>query len=211
MDWSDAFAGLEHIDEELDAEQKKYEDELQIFPPIELRFAAFDMCSFENMQVCILGQDPYHGQGQAMGLSFSVPTNMKIPPSLRNIFKELKNDLGIERNNPDLTDWAKQGILLLNTSLSVREHCPNSHSKIWKDFGDNIIKFISDNKQDIIFILWGKASTSKSDLIDSKKHYILTASHPSPMSANRGGFFGCKHFSKTNEILQKLGKKEIIW
>tara|TARA_Y100000748_G_C15493768_1_gene487460 strand:- start:211 stop:792 length:582 start_codon:yes stop_codon:yes gene_type:complete len=192
-------------------EQKKYEDELQIFPPIELRFAAFDMCSFETMQVCILGQDPYHGQGQAMGLSFSVPTNMKIPPSLRNIFKELKNDLGIERNNPDLTDWAKQGILLLNTSLSVREHCPNSHSKIWKDFGDNIIKFISDNKQDIIFILWGKASTSKSDLIDSKKHYILTASHPSPMSANRGGFFGCKHFSKTNEILQKLGKKEIIW
>lgn len=211
MDWSDAFSGLEHIDEELYVEQKKYEDELQIFPPIELRFAAFDMCSFEKMQVCILGQDPYHGQGQAMGLSFSVPTNMKIPPSLRNIFKELKNDLGIERNNPDLTDWAKQGILLLNTSLSVREHCPNSHSKIWKDFGDNIIKFISDNKQDIIFILWGKASTSKSDLIDSKKHYILTASHPSPMSANRGGFFGCKHFSKTNEILQKLGKKEIIW
>lgn len=211
MDWSDAFSDLQRVDEELYVEQKKYEDELQIFPPIELRFAAFDMCSFEKMQVCILGQDPYHGQGQAMGLSFSVPTNMKIPPSLRNIFKELKNDLGIERNNPDLTDWAKQGILLLNTSLSVREHCPNSHSKIWKDFGDNIIKFISDNKQDIIFILWGKASTSKSDLIDSKKHYILTASHPSPMSANRGGFFGCKHFSKTNEILQKLGKKEIIW
>lgn len=211
MDWSDAFSDLQRVDEELYVEQKKYEDELQIFPPIELRFAAFDMCSFEKMQVCILGQDPYHGQGQAMGLSFSVPTNMKIPPSLRNIFKELKNDLGIERNNPDLTDWAKQGILLLNTSLSVREHCPNSHSKIWKDFGDNIIKFISDNKQDIIFILWGKASISKSDLIDSKKHYILTASHPSPMSANRGGFFGCKHFSKTNEILQKLGKKEIIW
>ena len=211
MDWSDAFSDLQRVDEELYVEQKKYEDELQIFPPIELRFAAFDMCSFEKMQVCILGQDPYHGQGQAMGLSFSVPTNMKIPPSLRNIFKELKNDLGIERNNPDLTDWAKQGILLLNTSLSVREHCPNSHSKIWKDFGDNIIKFISDNKQDIIFILWGKASISKSDLIDSKKHYILTASHPSPMSANRGGFFGCKHFSKTNEILQKLGKREIIW
>ena len=147
------------------------------------------------MQVCILGQDPYHGQGQAMGLSFSVPTNMKIPPSLRNIFKELKNDLGIERNNPDLTDWAKQGILLLNTSLSVREHCPNSHSKIWKDFGDNIIKFISDNKQDIIFILWGKASTSKSDLIDSKKHYILTASHPSPMSANRGGSVSYTHLT----------------
>jgi|TARA_B100000085_G_scaffold274652_1_gene291556 uracil-DNA glycosylase len=215
MTWDKLFEtyndDLNNINKEIQLEQTKYENQLQIYPPINLRFAAFDICAFENLKICILGQDPYHSEGQAMGLSFSVPSNMKTPPSLRNIFKELQNDLGINRTNPDLTDWATQGILLLNTALSVREHCPNSHSKIWKSFGNNVIKFISDNKQDVIFILWGKYAQSKSNLIDITKHYILCANHPSPMSANRGGFFGNKHFSKANEILRNLGKKEIAW
>ena len=153
-----------------------------------------------------MGQDPYHQEGQAMGLCFSVPVDIKIPPSLVNIFKELYQDLGIQKIDGDLTSWAKQGVLLLNSSLSVRESCANSHSKLWKDFTDNAIKYISDEREGIIFILWGTNAKSKKKFIDDNKHYILESNHPSPLSANRGGFFGCKHFSKCNEILLRNNK-----
>ena len=202
---------LIEIDEYLEEEKHKYSGELQIFPKEDLRHLAFDLCSFEDIKVCILGQDPYHQEGQAMGLCFSVPVDIKIPPSLVNIFKELYQDLGIQKIDGDLTSWAKQGVLLLNSSLSVRESCANSHSKLWKDFTDNAIKYISDEREGIIFILWGTNAKSKKKFIDDNKHYILESNHPSPLSANRGGFFGCKHFSKCNEILLRNNKTQIEW
>ena len=202
---------LIEIDEYLEEEKHKYSGELQIFPKEDLRYLAFDLCSFEDIKVCILGQDPYHQEGQAMGLCFSVPVDIKIPPSLVNIFKELYQDLGIQKIDGDLTSWAKQGVLLLNSSLSVRESCANSHSKLWKDFTDNAIKYISDEREGIIFILWGTNAKSKKKFIDDNKHYILESNHPSPLSANRGGFFGCKHFSKCNEILLRNNKTQIEW
>jgi|TARA_B000000557_G_scaffold120328_1_gene97730 uracil-DNA glycosylase len=202
---------LIEIDEYLEEEKHKYSGELRIFPKEDLRYLAFDLCSFEDIKVCILGQDPYHQEGQAMGLCFSVPVDIKIPPSLVNIFKELYQDLGIQKIDGDLTSWAKQGVLLLNSSLSVRESCANSHSKLWKDFTDNAIKYISDEREGIIFILWGTNAKSKKKFIDDNKHYILESNHPSPLSANRGGFFGCKHFSKCNEILLRNNKTQIEW
>jgi len=202
---------LIEIDEYLEEEKHKYSGELRIFPKEDIRYLAFDLCSFEDIKVCILGQDPYHQEGQAMGLCFSVPVNIKIPPSLVNIFKELYQDLGIQKIDGDLTSWAKQGVLLLNSSLSVRESCANSHSKLWKDFTDNAIKYISDEREGIIFILWGTNAKSKKKFIDDNKHYILESNHPSPLSANRGGFFGCKHFSKCNEILLRNNKTQIEW
>ena len=202
---------LIEIDEYLEEEKHKYGGELRIFPKEDLRYLAFDLCSFEDIKVCILGQDPYHQEGQAMGLCFSVPVDIKIPPSLVNIFKELYQDLGIQKIDGDLTSWAKQGVLLLNSSLSVRESCANSHSKLWKDFTDNAIKYISDEREGIIFILWGTNAKSKKKFIDDNKHYILESNHPSPLSANRGGFFGCKHFSKCNEILLRNNKTQIEW
>ena len=202
---------LIEIDEYLEEEKHKYSGELQIFPKEDLRYLAFDLCSFEDIKVCILGQDPYHQEGQAMGLCFSVPVDIKIPPSLVNIFKELYQDLGSQKIDGDLTSWAKQGVLLLNSSLSVRESCANSHSKLWKDFTDNAIKYISDEREGIIFILWGTNAKSKKKFIDDNKHYILESNHPSPLSANRGGFFGCKHFSKCNEILLRNNKTQIEW
>ena len=170
-----------------------------------------NICEFNNLKVILLGQDPYHQKGQAMGLSFSVPENIKIPPSLVNIYKELKTDCNLQLLHGDLTKWAKQGVLLLNTSLTVRESCPNSHQKYWRPFTDNLIKYISDNKEGLVFLLWGGHAKNKKKLIDFNKHYVLEANHPSPLSANRGGWFGCKHFSKTNDFLQKNGKKEICW
>tara|TARA_B100000003_G_scaffold208956_1_gene231510 strand:+ start:1457 stop:2110 length:654 start_codon:yes stop_codon:yes gene_type:complete len=202
---------LIEIDEYIEEEKHKYRGELRIFPKEDLRYLAFDLCSFEDIKVCILGQDPYHQEGQAMGLCFSVPVDIKIPPSLVNIFKELYQDLGIQKIDGDLTSWAKQGVLLLNSSLSVRESCANSHSKLWKDFTDNAIKYISDEREGIIFILWGTNAKSKKKFIDDNKHYILESNHPSPLSANRGGFFGCKHFSKCNEILLRNNKTQIEW
>ena len=175
---------LIEIDEYLEEEKHKYSGELRIFPKEDLRYLAFDLCSFEDIKVCILGQDPYHQEGQAMGLCFSVPVDIKIPPSLVNIFKELYQDLGIQKIDGDLTSWAKQGVLLLNSSLSVRESCANSHSKLWKDFTDNAIKYISDEREGIIFILWGTNAKSKKKFIDDNKHYILESNHPSPLSAN---------------------------
>jgi uracil-DNA glycosylase len=184
----------------------------KIFPAGNNIFNAFNQTTFENVKVVILGQDPYHGSGQAMGLSFSVPKGVKPPPSLVNIFKELKSDIGLPiPTNGDLTPWAKQGVLLLNAVLTVREDEPASHAKIgWMHFTDAVIKKLSDEKKGIVFLLWGKFAEQKQILIDETKHFVLKAAHPSPFSADKG-FFGCKHFSKTNELLAKQGLQVIDW
>ena len=183
-----------------------------VFPKDDKLFNAFNITSLENMKVVILGQDPYHGKEQAHGLSFSVPNGVKTPPSLRNIFKELQADLNVPVSlNGNLSHWAKQGVLLLNATLTVREKEAGSHQKLgWENFTDRIIEKISKKKEGIIFLLWGAFAQRKSILIDAKKHHILTAAHPSPFSAYRG-FFGCKHFSKTNEILIKNNQRPIDW
>jgi uracil-DNA glycosylase len=184
----------------------------KIFPAGNNIFNAFNQTTFDNVKVVILGQDPYHGSGQAMGLSFSVPQGVKPPPSLVNIFKELKSDIGLPiPTSGDLTPWAKQGVLLLNAVLTVRENEPASHAKIgWMDFTDAVIKKLSDEKKGIVFLLWGKFAEQKQILIDETKHFVLKAAHPSPFSADKG-FFGCKHFSKTNELLAKQGLQVIDW
>lgn len=183
-----------------------------IYPPGPLIFNAFKQTPFDRVKVVLIGQDPYHNKGQAHGLSFSVPDGVSKPPSLNNIFKELKNDLGIEiPENGNLIKWAQQGVLLLNASLTVRQNEPGSHANIgWLQFTDNVIKRISDDKEEIVFLLWGKFAQEKQSLIDETKHFVLKAAHPSPYSANNG-FFGCKHFSKTNELLMKQHKTPIDW
>lgn len=182
-----------------------------IYPAGKDIFKAFDLCPIDNVKVVILGQDPYHGPGQAMGLSFSVPDNIPAPPSLKNIFKEIESDLGIKMSGcPNLESWAKQGVLLLNAVLTVRRAEPTSHSKIgWQNFTDEVIRILNQRNSPIIFLLWGNYARSKAMLIDSSKHYVLEAAHPSPLA--RGAFFGCKHFSKANSILRQLGKQEISW
>lgn len=183
-----------------------------IYPPGSLIFNAFAQTPFDKVKVVILGQDPYHGPGQAMGLSFSVPDGIPQPPSLQNIFKELHSDIGMPiPKTGNLTPWAKQGVLLLNASLTVRANEANSHSKIgWTVFTDAVIKKISDEKSGVVFLLWGRFAQEKQTLIDVSKHHVLKAAHPSPLSAHNG-FFGCKHFSKTNELLIKEGKQPIDW
>ncbi|MFA6741129.1 MAG: uracil-DNA glycosylase [Arcobacteraceae bacterium] len=191
---------------------KRYETSI-VFPEKQNIFKAFSLSKIEDLKVVILGQDPYHGFGQAQGLSFSTPKEIKNPPSMMNILKEIKDDLQRDSicTNGDLTPWAKEGVLLLNTILTVEESLPKSHHKLgWEIFTDNIIKYISETCENVVFLLWGSPAISKSKLIDTKKHHILNAPHPSPLSSYRG-FFGCKHFSKTNEILKSLGKKEINW
>ncbi len=191
---------------------KRYET-TTVFPEKKNIFKAFSLTKLDNLKVVILGQDPYHGFGQAQGLAFSTPANIKNPPSMQNILKEIQSDLGKKSicEDGDLTPWAKQGVLLLNTILTVEEAKPKSHHNLgWEVFTDNIIKYISDNCEDTIFILWGSPAISKTKLIDTKKHHILTAPHPSPLSSYRG-FFGCKHFSQTNNILKSLNKEAIIW
>ena len=180
-----------------------------VFPPSEMVFNALSLTPPENVKIVILGQDPYHDNGQAMGLSFSVPDNIKSPPSLKNIFREIEQDLGILMpDKGDLTNWAKQGVLLLNTVLTVLPHTPQSHkNKGWEIFTDEIIHYINNNLNNVVFMLWGSYAKKKSSLIDNNKHLILTANHPSPLSANRGGWFGCKHFSQANEYL----KEPINW
>ncbi|MCT7542426.1 uracil-DNA glycosylase [Aliarcobacter cryaerophilus] len=197
------------LKEEID---KRYET-TTVFPEKQNIFKAFYLTKLDNLKVVILGQDPYHGFGQAQGLAFSTPANIKNPPSMQNILKEIQSDLGKKSicEDGDLTPWAKQGVLLLNTILTVEESKPKSHHNLgWEVFTDNIIKYISDNCEDTIFILWGSPAISKTKLIDRKKHHILTAPHPSPLSSYRG-FFGCKHFSQTNNILKSLNKEAIIW
>ena len=179
------------------------------FPKKEDIFTAFDLCEYDDVKVVIFGQDPYHDEGQAHGLAFSVLNNV-APPSLKNIFKEIENDLGKKRINPNLSDWAKQGVLLLNNTLTVKCHKANSHKKIgWQTFTDNVVKELNKKDNKIVFILWGNNAIAKEKIIDPK-HIILKSVHPSPLSAYNG-FFGSKVFSKTNQILKGLGYKEIKW
>lgn len=184
-----------------------------IYPPGQLIFNAFNHTPFDKTRVVILGQDPYHNPGQAHGMSFSVPTGIKPPPSLVNIYKEIQKDIGVDMPpmNGNLTKWADQGVLLLNAILTVRANEPASHSKIgWMSFTDAVIQKISNEKSGVVFLLWGKFAQEKQVLIDETKHHVLKAAHPSPFSADKG-FFGCKHFSKTNEILAKDGFTPIDW
>lgn len=182
-----------------------------VFPPREEIYTAFDLTPFENVKVVILGQDPYHGEGQAHGLAFSVNDGIKLPPSLRNIYKELEDDLGIKRYSGSLKDWAREGVLLLNTVLTVDESQANSHRGLgWEVFTDSVIEAVSDNLEGVVFILWGKPAQSKIKLIDTTKHHIIQSVHPSPLSAYRG-FFGSKPFSQTNDYLVSQGFKAIDW
>ncbi len=182
-----------------------------VFPPGREIFKAFELTPVQDVKVVILGQDPYHGYGQAMGLSFSVPDGVPAPPSLKNIFREIETDLGIRMSGrPNLEPWARQGVLLLNAILTVRAGQAASHSRIgWQEFTDAVIKYISDNCEGVVFLLWGNFARSKKALIDTSRHYVLEAAHPSPLAG--GAFFGCRHFSKTNEILASQGKAPIDW
>ena len=192
----------------LEEEYKNY----TVYPPKKDILNAFFLTPYSEVKVVLLGQDPYHQRGQAHGLAFSVNYGIKTPPSLVNMYKELQNDLGLYiPNNGFLEKWAKQGVLLLNTTLTVRDSQANSHSGIgWQTFTDNIIKKLNEREKPIIFILWGNNAKSKEKFIDTNKHYILKGVHPSPLSANKG-FFGCKHFSEANRILKELNEKEIDW
>ena len=183
-----------------------------IYPAMENIFNALKYTSFEDVKVLLLGQDPYHGPNQAHGLCFSVQKGVDKPPSLKNMFKELESDLGIKApSHGCLTDWAKQGVLLLNTVLTVREAEPNSHKKLgWTIFTDSIIELLNERKDPVIFVLWGRNAIDKLPLITNTNHYVLTAAHPSPLSASRG-FLGCKHYSKINDILTSMGKTPIDW
>ena len=183
-----------------------------IYPPQDQIFNAFDLSSFKNTKVVILGQDPYHNEGQAHGLSFSVPEGVNIPPSLRNIYQELLSDLDITLSQSgNLTHWASQGVLLLNSVLTVEKNSPGSHAKSgWVDFTDTVIDILNDKKQNLVFLLWGAYAQKKAELIDQNKHLVLTAAHPSPFSAHKG-FFGCKHFSQTNDYLKMHNQQPIDW
>ncbi len=182
------------------------------FPPEEKIFAAFDYCSFEDVKVVIIGQDPYHGPDQANGMCFSVSDHVRIPPSLKNIFKELKSDLNVSiPNSGNLESWAKQGVLLLNATLTVRAHVAGSHQrKGWESFTDAVIQTVNDEKKNVVFILWGSYAQRKGGFIDESKHLVLKSVHPSPLSAYNG-FFGSRHFSKANDYLQAHGNKIINW
>lgn len=183
----------------------------RIYPPGSQIFRAFDLTPVQDVKVVILGQDPYHGHGQAHGLSFSVPAGVPAPPSLKNIFKEIESDLGIRMSGyPDLEKWARQGVLLLNAVLTVRSGEAASHSRIgWEEFTDAVIRYLSDNCEGVVFLLWGNFARSKRDLIDPNRHFVLEAAHPSPLA--RGAFFGCRHFSRTNQILASQGKTPVDW
>ncbi len=199
------FASLKQF---LVEEKKRF----RVFPPGSLIFNAFAHTPLEQVKVVVIGQDPYHGFGQAHGLCFSVPEGVPPPPSLTNIFKEIKADLGIAAPaHGNLTRWADQGVLLLNAMLTVRENQAGSHQgKGWEQFTDAAIRALSEKREGLIFLLWGNYAIAKRALIDSSKHFILTASHPSPLSASRG-FFGCRHFSQVNALLNQMGKEEIDW
>ena len=203
---------LRKIEEFILQEQKTYGNEQRIFPAPSHVFNAVRVCPFHKVRVGIIGQDCYHGVGQANGLCFSVPEGMKVPPSLRNIMKEMQSCIGTKPRSTDFTYLAEQGVLLLNGALTVRERMPMSHAKIWKPFTDEVIRYISkESEKPVAFVLWGNFAKKKASLIDRDRHFLLTATHPSPLSANRGGFFGCAHFSKINDWLKKRGEAEINW
>ena len=196
---------------EIQAQLNQATQGCNVYPPQEQIFSAFDKTPLDQVRVVILGQDPYHEANQANGLAFSVNSGTKMPPSLRNIFKELKDDLGGElRTNTDLSDWAEQGVLLLNTSLTVIEGQANSMARLWEPFTDAIIQLLNKQEHPIVFVLWGNNARKKKSIIDMSRHYVIESAHPSPLSANRG-FFGSKPFSKTNQILKQLGENEIRW
>lgn len=220
MDVKIAVSWKSQLSEEF---QKPYFDQLTgfvkseyktytVYPPGREIFRAFDECGFSDVKVVILGQDPYHGPGQANGLCFSVHEGIRVPPSLVNIFKEIHADLGkLIPASGELERWAEQGVLLLNATLTVRAGSPGSHqNKGWETFTDAVIKKISDEKQHVVFLLWGAYAQKKGEIIDRNKHLVLMSAHPSPFSADRG-FFGCKHFSKANVYLKSKGLKEIEW
>ena len=184
-----------------------------VYPPPKTIFSAFELCPFEKVEVVILGQDPYHGAGQANGLSFAVGEGVALPPSLQNIFKEIEQEYGTPMQNKsgDLSRWARQGVLLLNATLTVAAGAPGSHQKKgWEEFTDAAVKALSDKREGLVFMLWGNYAKQKGAHIDRAKHLVLEAAHPSPFSAH-SGFFGCGHFKKANECLVKEGKKEIEW
>lgn len=209
--WKDILEKIpcEDIDHFLNEEAQKYKDLLDILPDKELIFKAFEKCNLEDIKVVIIGQDCYPTKGNPMGLCFSVPTGIRCPPSLRNIFKELENEYKIYRYNTDLTDWAEQGVLMLNTALTVRESCAGSHIKIWKNFTETIVKYIAENKENICWILWGAHAAGYSHYIDKSKNLVLIHSHPSPLS--RQPFVGCDHFKKCNDYLESKNIKTIKW
>lgn len=213
MEWAEVFKKIkaQHdfstLEEVLD---DKYRNG-KVFPPREEIYTAFELTSFENVRVVILGQDPYHGERQSHGLAFSVNEDVKIPPSLRNIYKELEDDLGIERTGGSLKDWAAQGVLLLNTVLTVDAHEANSHRGLgWEKFTDSVIEIVSEELENVVFVLWGKPAQKKETLIDGSKHLIIKSVHPSPLSAYRG-FFGSKPFSRANEYLQANSRAAVDW
>ena len=183
----------------------------QIFPPGSQIFRAFDLCPLDRTRVVILGQDPYHGYGQAMGLCFSVPQGVPAPPSLKNIFREIESDLGIRMSgSPDLTPWARQGVLLLNAVLTVRAGEAASHGGIgWQTFTDAVIRTVSERRDGVVFLLWGAYARSKAPLINATRHLVLEAAHPSPLA--RGAFFGCRHFSRCNDYLVAEGQPPVDW
>ena len=183
-----------------------------VYPAKENVFNAFKFTDYEDVKVLLLGQDPYHGEGQAHGLAFSVLEGVQKPPSLQNMFKELQSDLGVENpKDGTLIPWAKQGVMLLNTVLTVREGEPNSHKKLgWTTFTDRVISILNEREDPVIFLLWGANAKEKLELITNPKHFVLSAHHPSPLSASRG-FFGCRHYSKVNTILERIGKEPVDW
>ena len=214
-DWSqqlDFIFKQDYYQQLLEFLEYESEHNKTIYPPQDQIFNAFDLSSFENTKVIILGQDPYHNEGQAHGLSFSVPKGVSIPPSLRNIYQELFSDLDITPSQSgNLTHWASQGVLLLNSVLTVEKNSPGSHAKSgWVDFTDTVIDILNEKKQNLVFLLWGAYAQKKTELIDQNKHLVLTAAHPSPFSAHKG-FFGCKHFSQTNDYLKMHNQQTIDW
>lgn len=213
--WKEKLHGefeQDYFSELTDFVKKEYQDGA-VYPAPKNIFRAFDLCPFEKVKVVLLGQDPYHGERQATGLAFAVDENTKLPPSLQNIFKEIESDLGepLVHRDGDLSRWAEQGVLLLNATLTVRAHTPGSHQDHgWEEFTDAVIRILSDERENLVFMLWGNYAKAKGAHIDRTKHLVLEAPHPSPFSAN-SGFFGCKHFSKANTYLIAHGETPIAW
>ena len=213
MTWTEILAPIkntEYFTELWKKVEERYET-TKCFPPKNQIFRAIELTPFEEVKVVIIGQDPYHNDNQANGLCFSVSDKVKAPPSLKNIFKELEDDLGIKKTSNELEMWAKQGVLLLNATLTVRAHEANSHKDLgWEKFTDFIIKEISDKKENVVFVLWGAFAQKKAGLIDASKHFIIQSAHPSPFSVHKG-FFGSRPFSKINQFLKEKGKEPINW
>ena len=213
MTWTEILAPIKNT-EYFTTLWEKVKEEYQTtkcFPPKDQIFRAIELTPFEEVKVVIIGQDPYHNDNQANGLCFSVSDKVTAPPSLKNIFKELEDDLGIKKTSNELEMWAKQGVLLLNATLTVRAHEANSHKDLgWEQFTDFIIKEISDKKENVVFVLWGAFAQKKAGLIDASKHFIIQSAHPSPFSVHKG-FFGSRPFSKINQFLKEKGKEPINW